>query len=256
MARTFEEILRQLELYKNTTALRDLQSVSRTAMYKLWMNIVADNTAKLEEEFDAFALEVESRIALQKPGRRNYYADVVLRYQDGDLLNPNTFEYDTIDISKRIIKRVAVIDAGEQVIIKVAKGEPLVALSAQEMVRLNQYISLVKFAGVDVAIISLPAAMLRLNAVLYYNGLIPENIAEQNTIAAITQYLNTVDFGGVFVRNDLINKIRQAEGVSDVKITLLKVMDETLVDIDQRYSPAPGYMFFDETNSNLTFEVL
>lgn len=254
MARAQQEIRTAILAEKNASAeLNGLRSASATAIYTLWVNVFAYFTSLLEQAWDAYAAKVANDIATQKNFKTTWYAKEALKFQDGDLLSETTYEYPATDPSKQIIKRASVTELTNGVIsIKVAKGEPLTALSAPELARFTAYMGDKKPAGILLNIISLNADVLSLNATVWYDAQLGEGTTKTSVENAIREYIKNIDFGGRFVANDLIEQVRNLPGVRNMKITLLQATAGGVFTIDQTYDPIAGYLSYDSAGSNLT----
>uniref|UniRef100_UPI00160CC53A hypothetical protein n=1 Tax=Ornithobacterium rhinotracheale TaxID=28251 RepID=UPI00160CC53A len=76
MARTIEEI--QAEIYRekeNHEALNELNSTSKTALWRLWIYIVSVAIWSLEKIFDRHRAEIDERIRVQKNFRLPWYKE-------------------------------------------------------------------------------------------------------------------------------------------------------------------------------------
>ena len=80
-------------------------------------------------------------------------------------------QYPTVDTSLRIITGCSVsCDTPNQVTVKVAKSNPIVALSSPEASAAQGYINLIGSAGINYSVISLDSDKIYVNANVYYKG--------------------------------------------------------------------------------------
>ncbi|MDW8347090.1 MAG: hypothetical protein RML94_09060 [Bacteroidia bacterium] len=175
--RTLDEIYEELVLYKSTfPELAGLSNPSNTAIWKLWLRIVAFAVWTMENFFDLHKREVDETIRKYKIGTPKWYVEMTKLFQYGYTLPPESVYYNVIDESARIIKQCsAKVDMDGVLTIKVAKEASgnLVPLNSAEKTALEAYLDRIQFAGVRLKVATFPADTLRLTATVYYNGEIP-----------------------------------------------------------------------------------
>lgn len=272
MARTINEIIEQAdeaqarvgELYtvvENEVAadadLSDLNSVSKTAEFRIWKYVWAALAFIQETLWDEKAAEIQGVVDQQIPGTDRWFQKELMKFQFGDSLSFNTttakYFYATIDAAKQIIKRCAVISTGGVTLVKVAKedgsGNPI-ALSAGELSAFTSYVRQIQWAGAN---ISNPttAASDKLNApmTVYYNGTIALEDIKTAVEAAFNSYLQALPFNGEFSISALKDKILHLANINDVVMgTVQAKADEgSYANVDRVYTPVAGYMEKDPT---------
>ncbi|WP_448529205.1 hypothetical protein [Raineya sp.] len=242
MARTQVEIEQEiLQAKASETELSSLNSVSQTAIWRVWVRLTAFIVKIFEQLFDSFSAEIDTRIAQNRAGTLAWYVQKAKEFQNGDTLNPMG-EYDTINEAKRIITRCAVREVVGGVSIKIAKAEPPVQLSATELQSFTQYINKVKFAGVGVSVVNLPAEAVLVNIQVLYT-LIGEEDAKSNVKQAISEYIESISFDGEFVLNDMIAFCRAKQGIVDVLVNSVTINANLVT--GGRYTAISGYYSFD-----------
>lgn len=263
MARTIDEIYQAILAEKdNQPDLAELNSPSNTAIYKAWAYVIAVGHYILENLWDLFRQEVEDIAAAAAPGTLKWYAQKVLEYQHGDVLvfKDNVYQYDPVDESKRIVKRVSVNDGGGLVKVKAAKlsGQTVVVLSQEEIDGLTDYLEQSRFAGTALFVQSLNPDKIRMSLEVYYDAQTGLTSLKAAVEAAIVNYINTIPFDGIFLRNKLIDAVQAVEGVIDVKVVDLfaKVGTNPYVAIDRAYQAVSGYFEIDPAyplSTNITY---
>ena len=252
MARTQIEIEQEiLQARSSYTELAEQNSVSQTAMWRLWVKVMTFAHFILEKLFDVFRDEINNIITLNRTGTLLWYAEKAKEFQNGSVLNAFG-EYDTIDATKRIITRVAVSEITGGVSIKIAKGEPATQLNATELQSFTQYANQIKFAGVATSIVNLPAEAVIVDLQIFYKD-ISESTAKQAVKDAISEYAKSVAFDGQFVINDVISLCRQKLGVSDVLVSTIEINGNTVT--DGRYSSLSGYYSFDAEDLDNNYQM-
>jgi len=177
MARSVASILALMDAEQAAqTGLSGLNSPSNSAIYKLWKYIVAVQMYLQETLWDIYKSKLETLISNAAVGTSAWLQSKVLLFQY-DSVTPQvlavdsdfSINYTTIDATKRIITRCAVNRTAQRtVLVKVAKSDPPVALSAPELSSLEGYLDDICFAGVNYIASSLTADKLYLKATFYF----------------------------------------------------------------------------------------
>lgn len=136
----------------------------------------------------------------------------------------NVPTYATIDTNLQIIKACSVSTTLTQyVLIKVAKSNPLVALTTNEKTEAQAYIDSLGTAGIIYIVQSLTSDKMMLDATIYFDGTY-STIIQTNVISSINSYLYNLSktrFDGYIYVTDIINFIKSIDGVNDVVINNL-----------------------------------
>ena len=226
MARSVNEIYGQIIAAQQAdSTLSGMNSSSTTALFKLYAYLFALCGFTLETLWDAYQATINKTLADMIPGTIRWYYIQCLAWQYGDALiwDGSKFIYEIIDVTKQIIKFVAVTEQYGQVIIKVAKsvsGVPT-ALSSGEIASFTAYINSIKYAGTNVLIISYSPDLVQLNLSigidpLVMNGdgsLITDSSSPVND--ALNTYLAGIVYGGVFNKTKCLEAILAVPGVTD-----------------------------------------
>lgn len=226
MARTITEIENQMLAEKaNQSSLSGLTSSSQTAIWRLFIYIVAVAISVFEQILDVFKADIEATIKDNYVGTLRWIKTQCLKFQY-DATTPQLLEvsdegklyYPVVDETKRIITRVsASTDANKNVNIKVAKGSTPTQLSAPEELALNAYLLEMMPAGVTYTVINQVSDKLTIIGYIYYNGQYA-SVIQQYVEDAINNYLANIDFDGAIKIIDLEMAIRNTTGVKDVKL--------------------------------------
>ena len=133
----------------------------------------------------------------------------------------NVPTYATIDANLRIITACSVRSTITQtVLIKVAKGNPLTALTTAELTEAQSYINALGVAGITYNVQSANSDKMYLEGTIYYNGTY-SSVIQNNVLGEIRNYLYTLsqtDFDGYLYVTNLINFIKSIKGVNDIVI--------------------------------------
>lgn len=279
MARSITEIKAQiLSNIAGNDDLQDLNSTSSVSIFGAFAFIVAMAHFTLEKLFDIHSSQVDTAIYENKPGTARWYRNMSLAFQfgfnlltDDDQFNNVGFTTEQVEASK-IVKYCSVKESLEssRLIIKIAgeSGENLIPLTATQITSFKYYMGEIAYAGVKLEIVNNPADKLQLIMRVYRNPLvIDENgnniITGGKTVEdAIKKYIKNLPFDGELVINDLIDYLRNVEGVINVHIIsaqssykdLVTNLYKPFVSIDVKTIPVAGY-FEVENFNNITYVV-
>jgi hypothetical protein len=179
----------------------------------------------------------------------------------------NVPQYPNINPALQLIKGCSVsTTATNYVLIKVAKSNPLTALTTTEISAAQGYINQIGTAGITYNVISLASDKVFIIGDVYYIGTYSA-VIQQAVYDALNSYLSELavaKFDGFLYALEIERTIRNVEGVNDVVIQQLQVRQNTqavgsganLIDgqdlILRRYQAASGYIT-EEPTTGYTF---
>jgi hypothetical protein len=261
MARTITEIQNDMISRITATAgLTDLNSTSKTAVWRMWTYIVAVTVWALENLFDLHKNEVNTLINEKAPHSLRWYANKAKDFQYGSELVDGEDYYDNTTLSeeevtkRKIIAFSAVVEQAKGLRLKVARivSDDLDALSNIQLASFEAYMNRIKDAGVNPLIIeSLPADNLKLTLNIYYNPLVLDNTGSRldgtdpNPVGKkIKDYLKNLPFNGTMVLAYLVDALQQVDGVVIPHIVQAQARYGALpyTAFDVKYSPDAGYL--------------
>lgn len=253
------------------TDLTTLNSPSQTAIYRLWKFITSTIINYLEQLWDIYKAELETQISAAAVGSNAWLQSKVMKFQYSAstpqvLAVDSNFaiNYPTIDTTLQIITRCSVTTTSQRVcLVKVAKSDPPVALSAPELSSLSGSLSDLNFAGVNYVAQSLTSDKIYIDADIYYNGQYASTISA-NVITAINAYLASIPFDGKIKLMSLIDAIQAVTGVTDVVLKNVAIRADATAFANKTYlvqnktSIIPLYQMYagyatEETTSGYTF---
>ena len=211
---------------------------------------------------NAKANELEAKIASEYPFKKDWYKRQALAFQLGDLIvfdeDSQKFGYPVADESKQIVKFVAirerVIEGVTKLQVYVTKADKA-ALSAGELSAFSAYMKQIAAAGTHFQFISLAPDQLTIKITVTYNAqLIDSN---GNALAdgtkpvdlAITAYLDSIKYSGMFNRTRCIDAVQAASGVLDAVLGDV-TMNADLVNTQLFESPSG---FFQASTINVIY---
>lgn len=230
MARAIQDIYAELVLYKeNDINLGGLNSTSKTAIWRLWLYVIAFATWTMENLFDAHKAEVSDILLQQKPHTKTWYRNKALAFQfgfdlyaDTDVFNNQTYTDDQIAASK-IIKYAAVTEATveSRLIIKIATEDTsaeLAPISPAQTASFIAYINEIR-DPIKITVINYLPDILRLNLNIYYDPLVLTSdgvsilTAKKPVEIALKEFMKELPFDGMLILASLVDKLQQTEGV-------------------------------------------
>lgn len=246
------------EMDSSTNLLTNLTTGSKVAAWRLLFFVVSVSIWVHEKLFDKHVAEIEARANELITGVPLWYRDQCFLFQYGYALtwNGKKYQYLTVDDAAQIIERAAVIEAGGQVRIKVAKlvSDLPAPLSSDELDAFKIYMNQIKFAGTNIAIISREADLLKISFDIFYNPLVMNAAGELITDPsikpvenAINNYIQNLPFNGVLNLTKLTDAVQLAEGVIDPILTTASAKYGALsyTAINRVYNAYAGHMKID-----------
>ncbi len=199
-----------------------LTSTSRRAIYRLWAYITSVAISMLEQLMDIFNAQVESTVAKGAPASAAWIQDRVFQFQYSTDV-PQIIQlvnlaptYPVIDPSLRIITRCSVTtNIANNVIVKVAKGDPPQALDSSQLNAVQSYVNLIGADGISYNVISTDPDLLYIQGQVFYNGQYSDVISA-NVLQAINAFFAQLPFNGQMRISSLEFAIRSVVGVTDV----------------------------------------
>ncbi len=266
--RTTQEIYNSLIQIKNADSnLDDLNSTSATALWSLYLFIVAAGISFFEQVLALFVADLEYQKDTTPIYTAQWWRDRMINFYQFSATDPNigqvkvndNFEifYETEDEAARIIEYCAVTQENQsrQVTIKVAKdngsGQPEV-LSIDEQASATSFVGSVQGAGLLISTVSFPGDKLFVDIDIYYDGQFAETTTRDNVNNAIIDYLNNIEFDGGVRELNLVDSIQNVPGVSDIVINRLQAQadgDISPSDWTRLYFTKAGYMNYNPLDS-------
>jgi len=252
-----------------TTFLRDLNTTSKAAVWRMLLYVVAVGIHIQEVYYGLFIEELEALRPTLIAGTDQWYIDQAKEFQLGDALtwNGSQFVYATDDATKKIVTFSAAETVGNVLNLKVAKGTTPTKLSAGELSAFTAYANEIGFAGTEINVISTDGDQLWLEANCYVNPLLINldgtSVADASLVVedALNSYLANLNFNGVFSLFELYNYMNSISGVTNFVVTVGNVKAATslaytdlLITSSRSYVPYAGYLIEDPVNPyNITY---
>lgn len=206
----------QPSIDSSNTLLGDL-TTSKVADHRLWMFISSVFAWMIDTLFDRHKAEIEQILSASAFGTLPWYRSAALEYQHGNILvyTNNRFQYQEPNLESKIIKYVSSASTFHSVTLKVATktgGRPT-PLTVDQLEAFRAYFRRVQPPGENVVIISIPSDHVVINLDIYYDPLLMGQdglniLSGLNPVeTAVNEYLNGVEFDGVFDLNELTTRL-------------------------------------------------
>ncbi|MCT4614560.1 MAG: hypothetical protein N4A49_06760 [Marinifilaceae bacterium] len=253
MARTVNEIQNQI-LDQIKSEIPQLNSTSKTAIYRLFSYIIACSIYLFEIILDNHKKDVDKIIEENKIGRIPWYVKLVKDFQlDTEIFIIDGIpKYKIIDEKKKIVKKVAIVEQEEKLKIKLAKtkDKKLVPLSETELLQLENYLDKTRIAGTSIELVSLNADKLYYEIDIYFDAIFNSDDVKNRLLDRMNLFRDNDSFDSVFKRHEFLSQILETEAVVDCKIRVLKAKQgEDIESIDLVYDVKAGYFNWDENSS-------
>lgn len=235
--------------------LQELNSSSKSAVFRLFSYVVSVAIWTLEKLFDIHKKELQTDLNNQKSGRLSWYRNRALAFQYGfnlltenDLFDNGNATQEQIDNSK-IVKYAAVAESSTEsrVILKIAgeNGDLLSPITPPQFEAFKDYLKEFKYAGVNVTVTNFEPDRLYLNLKIIRNPL----LIDENGLSIITgikpveeaikNFMKNLPFDGQFVIEHLEKYLM--ENVEGVEIAHVVSAESSWIDenINDYGSPVP-----------------
>jgi hypothetical protein len=255
----------------------DPTQFSLTNIQQLWANTVASAEGIEEQLYDSFISDVEAIVAAAAVGSPQWIQSKVFQFQY-DAVNPQIIQlingvpqYPQIIPEDQIITRCSVTPGTfNSVNIKVATGNPPMALNSPQLDALRSYINPpngLGIAGITYNVSSNNPDQLYCQVDVYYLGQYSAIILTNLTTAFnnyLTQISNQPNFGGLFKLSDLEGALRSVAGVNDIAFKNVSARKDSVAfgsgtplvnnytELSPTWQMVAGYMI-GETTSGQTF---
>lgn len=280
MARTVNEIRRAIQAdFIGNPTLRELYGLEEGKTFEdqfpdvsleaILIYIVSVAIWSLERIMDGVREEINTRVETGILCSIPWYHALCLNFQLGHALEFNEstfrFEYPMEAPAARIIKFAAVrqleVEGVTKLRLYVSKAgkEPLTASERQAFTR---YVREAGAAGTHFEIVSEAPSPLGFGLQVSYDPLVLDTEGVRldgggkPVEEAISGYLDTIKYGGVFNRTKLVDAIQKADGVTDVILTEVRIGAEAGEPVTTQNVEAPGGAFtFNKTSSVFSYSV-
>lgn len=242
-----------------TNLLDAVTSNSKVGIWRMWAALVSVGHWTHEQLFDIFKTEANAIAAAAPAGTSLWYQEQFLAFQFGDALEyiNSKYQYAVIDPTKRIVKRCAIEERSDGVVVaKVAKegvtGSPE-PLDGTELAAVQSYGAKKKFAGTKLAVLSLNADVLDVMFEVFYDPIIPLVTVQAGVQAAIDAYIQNLPFNAKFSVTKFTDAIQGVIGVKDLQFGTASATPAggSATGFTLTYISASGYFEYADTAANM-----
>lgn len=236
MARSIEAIYADILAKKEADPNLDvLSSTSKTAIWRLWLYVVAYASWVNETLFEQLKAEILAILAMLMPHTKRWYRNKALLFQYGFDLYPDTDKFinegysDEQIAASKIIKYSAVTEAvyESRLIVKIATEDANQELSPildAQKASFNAYMEEIRDAGVKITVINYLPDILRTVIHIYYDALVltSEGVSiltgKKPVEDSLKAFQKELPFDGELILNSLEDKLQNTEGVKKVRL--------------------------------------
>lgn len=275
MARTLDEIMNSMVTTIKTNPVLAGLSASASAIWRLFLYIIADAHYNQELIFDQHKADVSEIIRNKTPHRAAWYSDKAKLFQFGHQLVKDTDYYDNSALTEeqvlasRVVKYSAAIQSRDKNILylKVAtdSGNKRTPIPQNQMNALKAYFEEVSDAGVYIEFINSKADDMELHIDIYYNALILDGngkrldgTSDTPVQNAIRAYFANLPFNGIYTNQGLIDELQQVQGVEIAELKYAashsQLYKEYKKKIDAKGIAYSGY--YEVTDNNLVLNFI
>lgn len=220
MSKTQQTIFNELLAEKNAQAdLSALNSTSNTAIWRLWLWMVAFAHKLLYDAWDVTKSEIATLTSQQIHGTNPWYEGLCLNWTSG-----------TVPIDVASCKEV-ITPTVRKVVVKVATmntgTNQLVTIPQADLIALRAYLFTKKIKGTDLDLVTQSADLLWLALSIKYTGTL--SVVKSAVTQAIKDYLQNLVYGSDFSPSLLVNDLYSVPNV------LVVTMDSAKLNIGLGY---------------------
>jgi hypothetical protein len=267
MAQTEAEIQAQMQAeLADQPALASLNSTSNTAIYSLWMFIVATILVFFEQLMDSFQADVQNIINNNQYGTNGWWYQQIMAFQYGNTLvfQNNVFQYPGADTAAQVVGFCSITSVNGIVQIKAAAniGGAPTPLTTQQVTGLTAYCSEIQPAGIRWAVLSQAADLLKLYGTVWFDATQDIDVIQPAVYAAIVAFLAslnnvqttngapvTQNFDGTLFINKMIDAIQAVPGLIGNQFDLISIaaapVGQGYTAFTSSYTPESGYFTID-----------
>ncbi len=262
MVRSTEEIQQEI-ITEVSKQLPELNSKSKFAIWRVWTYVIANIIHVFENIISKNKSEIEDNLSRRKYGQLDWYVRLAYDFKLGYTLRFNNetgeleylqYEAFTEGTDIEVIKRVSVVENKDTnaLTLKVATIDNdgnLAPLDMDLLLQFKNYMEDVKIAGTSLEVISLPADNIIIASDIYFNPIYSVDTIKANLKETLNKYRADFNFSGKLLRNNLLELMRNTEGVEDVIFSTLQgKQGETIKDIIRDYEVLSGYFNYISTD--------
>tara|TARA_R110002050_G_scaffold67834_2_gene146918 strand:- start:1416 stop:2243 length:828 start_codon:yes stop_codon:yes gene_type:complete len=242
MARSTKVIYDSLIVIKEGDQnLDELNSTSSTALWSLFLYIVAAGISFFEQIQDVFMADLIYQKSTTSVYTPQWWVDRMVNFYQFSNTDPNVgivqvndnfnVFYNTVDENAKIVDFCSTTQTpgNRQVTIKVAKddgnGNPAV-LTNDELLSASSFVERVKSAGLLISTVSFPADQLFFDLDIYFDGQYVQSTTQDNVNNGIISYLESLPFDGSVRLSSVVDAIQQIEGIVDVQIKKAEIQPD------------------------------
>lgn len=277
MARSIEEITSNLKetfianetvqsAYELTPGKTYDEQFSNVCIGSILIFVFSASVWLLEKIWDAFRLEIEQKIDNTHVTSMPWYYQKAKEFQQGDTLyfdeQTYSYKYRALDENKQVVKNVAIRQVTDDGVTKLKiyysdkDKQPLSDILQQSFI---SYMHEIAAAGTHYLFVSKEPDTIRVQLQIYYDPLILDSTGkrldsgEKPVEKAVENYLNNLEYGGVFYSSALVDVIQQTEGVKDV--VLVSTTWDGTTEARRKIESESGAFSYEKNEEDITYSI-
>ena len=217
----------------STVSIESLLFYAQAYGLMLLEKIVGDKITAIEEHFNRL-----------RPHTLSWYAEKIKAFQLNHTLPTDSDVYLEINEDAQVVKYCSLTERNGILSAKIAgqkNGKPS-RLEHDTVKKVSEYVARVKDAGVRVMLSSGDADKFSVKLLIHFDPL--KDLTTQDIERAISTYLESMPFDGIYSNMALIDTIQKIDGVrvAEVLVSSASYGNNTPEDIVSTYVPMSGYM--------------
>lgn len=207
------------------------EQFSKVSIEAILIYVFASSAWLLEQLWDTFRMETERMIDESYVTSFSWYFRKALEFQAGDNLvfdeKTYSFKYQTLDKNKRLVKNVAIRQVTDDGVTKLKvyfSDEQKMPITGDTRMAFEAYIREIGAAGTHYQFVSSAPDPLRVHLHIYYDPLVVDSSGTsidgggKPVEETIKEYLNSLEYGGIFYASKLVDRIQTTQGVKDITL--------------------------------------
>ena len=255
--------LNDLAITDEQTLFNKLTSTIVTSIWILWGHLIAISAWVTQNYISDAIIEQEEVRDTSFFGNPDWVEYAVKLFQKDDEVTiypeTNKIGYDVIDESKQSIGSAVAVSAPGAALVKI-RGIGTDILPPETLSQARIFWNRVGVLGVNYLIQNESPDIITILGTIRYKGEKSQGEIQTTVESTITDYIRNISFNSEFIKNELLKKVLDIDGVTDFEIDSIraKTSTGTYSDVVFRYIALAGYLTIDSglpLNQSLIYSI-